>query len=63
MSHQCPAPDCTITVPSDQFACLEHWFSIPLILRSELNLAYRLDPLGPRHIAAIDECQQFLEQG
>lgn len=59
-SHRCPAPDCQAQVPSSQYACRSHWFSIPKPLRDELWRAYREEPLGDAHLAAMESCDEFL---
>jgi hypothetical protein len=61
MSHRCPAPGCTKDVPSNQYACRDHWFSIPKPLRDELWHAYREHgQLSEPHIAAMEACDNFL---
>jgi hypothetical protein len=62
MSHRCPAPKCAVQVPSDQYACRAHWFSIPKPLRDELWHAYRhYGALSQPHIAAMAACDDFLK--
>lgn len=39
--HKCPAPDCERMVPQSQFACGEHWRSIPAEIRSRIWSGYR----------------------
>jgi hypothetical protein len=49
-------------VPYDKFACHNHWFSIPKPLRDEIWAAFRAEPRGERHLAAIKAATDFLEQ-
>lgn len=62
-THKCPAPGCDKDVPSSQYACGRHWYSIPKPLRDELWAGYREEPLGERHLAAMEACGDFLDQG
>lgn len=41
MSHQCPAPICSRTVPTEQFACRGHWYALPAELRRRIWAGYR----------------------
>lgn len=47
-------------VPTSQFACRPHWFSIPKPLRDEIWDAYREEWLSDRHVAAMDAARAFL---
>lgn len=41
MIHTCHAPNCTIPVPPELFACKQHWNQIPRMLRAKIWAAYR----------------------
>lgn len=38
--HECPAPDCEVTVPFEKLACHSHWYAIPRELRDRLAREY-----------------------
>lgn len=61
MSHECPGKGCTITVPTSQLACRNHWFSLPKPLRDRIWSAYRSDDTD-RHQQAVGEAVSILEQ-
>ena len=60
MSHRCPAPKCETQVPSNQYACRAHWYSLPKPLRDEIWAAYREEPLGKAHTDAMLAADEFL---
>lgn len=54
-SHPCPKRDCTVTVPSHQLPCRQHWFAVRRALR---DAVWRTWDRGrgagtPEHTAAM----------
>ncbi len=43
-THICNWPDCRRPVPRDMWGCGSHWFSLPLEIRQEISMAWRLKP-------------------
>lgn len=41
MSHACPRPECSRTVPDDLFACRPDWYALPSRLRDAIWSAFR----------------------
>lgn len=41
MSHECPAPNCSVTMGDDKLACAPHWFQLPHQLRQKINNEFR----------------------
>lgn len=58
--HRCPSPGCDTRVPSSQFACRPHWFSLPKTLRDAIWDAYRDEPLGEAHLTAMENATEYL---
>jgi hypothetical protein len=50
--HSCPG-NCGRSVSRARFACLPCWERLPTELRAEISDAYRAQPLGTRHRAAM----------
>ena len=42
MSHHCHFPGCTKEVPPRLWGCKEHWYSLPLKLRAQIQRLYVL---------------------
>lgn len=59
--HRCPAPGCEAQVPSNQYACRAHWYSLPKPLRDAIWDAYRDEALGDAHIAAMESADSYLK--
>jgi hypothetical protein len=38
--RQCPAPDCSASIPHHIFACRRHWFALPAVVRRHINNAW-----------------------
>ena len=53
MSHRCPGPDCTRTVPDEMLACAPHWYRVTSVTRARVWVTYRSDPGGEAHRAAV----------
>jgi hypothetical protein len=58
--HQCPGHECTRQVPRAQLACPRHWAMVPKPLQREVYAAYRQEPLGERHLAAISAAMEAM---
>ena len=41
MSHACPGPGCTATVPTEMLACRRHWFQVSKPVRDAVWRAWR----------------------
>jgi DMSO/TMAO reductase YedYZ molybdopterin-dependent catalytic subunit len=41
MTHQCPRPECSRSVPDDMFACRGDWYALPARLREAIWRGYR----------------------
>jgi hypothetical protein len=54
--HNCPAPGCHHRVPFDRFACKNHWFTIPQLLRARLWREWDENPGGDSYFAVRAEC-------
>lgn len=62
-SRTCPKSGCGRTIPSDQFACRSHWFSIPPDIRRDIWGAYREWERGSGTIEQLEAQQRrALEQ-
>lgn len=59
--HECPAPGCERRVPSSQFACRAHWYSLPKDIRDAIWAGYNKMPLGEAHINAMERATAYLE--
>ena len=53
----CPHPDCEVEIPSQQFACRPHWFSLPQGLRNRIYANYRSGELE-RILSGYDEAEK-----
>lgn len=51
-THTCPRPGCTKSVPSEMFACGQHWYTLPDSIRIEIWRAYRRNGVGSEELAA-----------
>lgn len=38
--HECPAPGCGRTIPTNLFACRADWYRLPKATRDRINAAY-----------------------
>lgn len=57
MTHQCPRPECSRTVPDELFACRGDWYALPNGLRDAIWQAHNghdLDAYARAVTAAID---------
>lgn len=52
-THECPHPACTKQVRGEYLSCAAHWRELPIELRLEIYMAYRAQPLGEAHVAAM----------
>ena len=41
MTHQCPRPECSRTVPDGMFACRGDWYALPAHLRDAVWAGWR----------------------
>lgn len=46
MPRQCPFPGCVEQIPSQRFACRDHWFALNHAQRSRITRAWRAYQLG-----------------
>lgn len=53
LTHACPAPGCRRRVHANMLACRTHWFSLSPDTRRAVWAAYRQEPGGPEHTAAV----------
>lgn len=56
-THQCPGKECFRQVPQSQFACRDHWFSLPKHMRDAIWRGYRS---GDGHFEAMGEAIEYL---
>ena len=40
MSHECPVPDCAITIGDHKLMCRQHWFALPIKLQNRVYRAW-----------------------
>lgn len=59
MSHECPAPNCNVTMGDDKLACSPHWFQLPHQLRQKINTEYRSHGLSARLRVLQNEAFDF----
>lgn len=52
MSHQCPRPECSRTVPDDMFACRGDWYALPAGIRDAIWQGWRAND-GADHAEAM----------
>jgi hypothetical protein len=45
MTHQCPRPECSRSVPDDMFACRGDWYALPQPIRDRIWAAWRAGDL------------------
>jgi hypothetical protein len=61
MTHQCPRPECSRTVPDDMFACRGDWYALPGDIRDAIWAAWRAgDELG--HLHATTEARAWYRE-
>lgn len=53
----CPHPRCELVIHWQQFACRQHWFSLPGEIRAGINRAWR-NVTGHDGIARLEAAQQ-----
>lgn len=59
--HLCHArPYCTIEVPRNRYACLEHWLMLPKDMRDAIWKGWNEDRLGVGHLEAMKEATVWL---
>lgn len=58
MSHDCPRPECSRSVPDDMFACRGDWYALPERLRDAIWQAWRHGS-AEDHYAAMDEAIEW----
>jgi hypothetical protein len=58
MTHMCPRPECSRTVPDDMFACRGDWYALPARLREEIWQGYRSGDVEA-HAAAMGAAREW----
>jgi hypothetical protein len=52
--HRCPVIGCPAQIPIAHFMCPSHWHLVPASMKKAVIDAYRGQPLGDSHVAAMD---------
>lgn len=58
MSHNCPRPECSRTVPDDMFACRGDWYALPSAVRDAIWQGWRSGD-ADAHAAAMASARQW----
>lgn len=61
MTHQCPRPECSRTVPDGMFACRGDWYALPAHLRDAVWAGWRSHDEAA-HLQAMTEAMVWYRE-